>query len=351
MHGLLYNASFRDLTMAGAIFKNRKIAKDLSLGVTPGSRQCRQMIMENGSLLHMVNAGARLLESACGFCIGNHFSPKSGGVSLRTSNRNFEGRSGTKDADIYLVSPEIAALGATYGEIKSSGSLDIEYPVIDEPENFLVDDSMFIFPEKNTLQAEVVRGPNIGNPPENKDFPSVIKGEVAIKLGDNITTDHIMPAGPRLKYRSNIEKYAEYVFEHVDGSFSRRSLLNKEKGIHNIIVAEESYGQGSSREHAAICPMYLGVKMVLVKSIERIHAANLVNFGIIPLIFKHPDDFKMIEQGDSLEIKNVGQTLKDSEDFIVTNKNKNIEIKAVCSLSTRQKEILLGGGLLNYTRK
>ncbi len=227
--GSCTNSSFRDLTIAGLILKDKNIAKNLSLGVAPGSRQVLQMILQNGAMVNMINAGARLLESACGFCIGNHFSPKSAGVSLRTSNRNFEGRSGTGDAEIYLVSPEIAALSAIFGEITSPDSTDIICPDIDEPNHFMVDDSMFIFPDMDNHYFKVSRGPNIGNPPENDVFPLNVKGEVMLKLGGNITTDHIMPAGPRLKYRSNIEKYSEYVFEHVDGTFSSRCLENKKR--------------------------------------------------------------------------------------------------------------------------
>ncbi len=215
----------------------------------------------------------------------------------------------------------------------------------------MVDDSMFIFPDMDNHYFKVSRGPNIGNPPENDVFPLNVKGEVMLKLGGNITTDHIMPAGPRLKYRSNIEKYSEYVFEHVDGTFSSRCLENKKKGIHNIIVAEESYGQGSSREHAAICPMFLSVKIVLVKSIERIHAANLVNFGILPLVFKFPEDFKNIDEKDCMEIVNIKDTLENNLNFEVFNKTKKINIQAVYDLSDRQKKVLLAGGLLNYIRR
>ncbi|MCG8532465.1 MAG: aconitase family protein, partial [Desulfovibrionales bacterium] len=347
--GSCTNSSLRDLRLAGHILKNKKIAPHLSLGVAPGSRQCLQMTTEDGSLLSMIQAGARILESACGFCIGNHFSPKSGGVSLRTSNRNFEGRSGTADAQVYLVSPEMAALAAIHGKIISPDSLDLAYPKIQEPKRFTIDDSMFIFPDPEQDAIDIIRGPNIGNPPSNTAFPQSISGQVTIKLGDHITTDHIMPAGPRLKYRSNIETYSQFVFEPVDKDFPKRCRANTAQGIHNIIVAGESYGQGSSREHAAICPMHLGVKIVLVKGIERIHAANLVNFGILPLIFDTPENYTAMAPGHRLEIQDLARCIKEGKDISLINVTRDQRIPVRCELSQRQRSILLAGGLLNHT--
>ena len=348
--GSCTNASYRDMTAVGEILDGNTVHRNVSLGIAPGSRQVFQMITQNGTLLKMINSGARILENACGFCIGNHFSPGSHGISLRTSNRNFEGRSGTQTAEIYLVSPEIAALSALNGKVTRPEDTHVSYPTVMDPEAFSIDDSLFVFPSKTNEDIKILRGPNIGTPPKNDPLPPYIAGEVMLKLEDNITTDHIMPAGPRLKYRSNIETYARYVFEHIDADFSERCLINKKAQRHNILVAGESYGQGSSREHAAMCPMYLGIKMVLVKSIERIHAANLVNFGILPLIFNDPGDYDKITAGDCLEVKAVGTALENPDTISVLNKTQNFTMTVSCQLSDRQKKILLAGGLLNHTR-
>ncbi|GAB6145040.1 aconitate hydratase [Desulfocicer niacini] len=348
--GSCTNASYRDMTAVGEILDGNTVHRNVSLGIAPGSRQVFQMITQNGTLLKMINSGARILENACGFCIGNHFSPGSHGISLRTSNRNFEGRSGTQTAEIYLVSPEIAALSALNGKVTRPEDTHVSYPTVMDPEAFSIDDSLFVFPSKTNEDIKILRGPNIGTPPKNDPLPPYIAGEVMLKLEDNITTDHIMPAGPRLKYRSNIETYARYVFEHIDADFSERCLINKKAQRHNILVAGESYGQGSSREHAAMCPMYLGIKMVLVKSIERIHAANLVNFGILPLIFNDPGDYDKITAGDCLEVKAIGTALENPDTICVLNKTQNFTMTVSCQLSDRQKKILLAGGLLNHTR-
>lgn len=351
--GSCTNSSLRDLLIVAGILKGKTAHKDIEFGVAPGSRQVLEMIDELGALEILIKSGARILESACGFCIGNSFAPGTNSVSLRTNNRNFEGRSGTKSAQVYLVSPETAAAGVITGEITDPRDLGMEYPDIKLPERFIIDDSMFIFPlpEEERKKIEIFRGPNIKPAPKNTPLPSVIKGEVMIKVGDKITTDHIMPAGARLKYRSNVPKYAEFVFEIVDSTFPQRCLKNKEKGIHNIIVGGLSYGQGSSREHAALCPMYLGVKAVIAKSIERIHHANLVNFGILPLIFKEEKDYDSIEKGDSLEMPSVIEELKEGRNITVKNLTKNKEFKVKYELSERQKNIILEGGLLPYTAK
>lgn len=349
--GSCTNSSYKDVATAAEILKNKKIHPDVSFGIAPGSRQVLQMATRDGYISDLMASGARLFEAACGFCIGNSQSPQSKAVSLRTSNRNFEGRSGTRDAQVYLVSPEVAAASALTGKFTDPRTLELEYPVVDVPKEFLIDDSMFIFPKASDTNVEIFRGPNIGAPPVNEEMPQNIAGVVAIKVGDKITTDHIMPAGARLKYRSNVPKYAEFVFEPVDSSFAKRALEAKKNGLHNVIVAGESYGQGSSREHAALCPMYLGVKAVVAKSIERIHAANLVNFGIVPLYFKNVEDYEKIAQGDRIELSDIRTCLKNNDPVFLVNKTSNQRIELMYNLSERQKNILYAGGLLSYTVK
>lgn len=351
--GSCTNSSYRDMMTVAAILKGHKVAKNLSLGIAAGSRQVLQMLCEKRAVKDMVDAGARILESACGFCIGNHFSPNSKGISLRTSNRNFEARSGTKDAQVYLVSPEVAAVAAIFGKVLDPRKCGITYPEIKEPLHFMVDDTMFIKPQetKDRNAVEVLRGPNIGEPPRNTAMPERLNGTVMIYVGDKITTDHIMPAGPRLKFRSNVNKYSTFVFENVDPEFHKRCEENGAHGGHNIIVAGESYGQGSSREHAAMCPMYLGVKAVLAKSFERIHAANLINFGIAPLIFKNTADYNDIKMGDRLICLGWADSFKNNKPIILKNERTGVNIECVCELSDRQKAILIAGGMLNYTTK
>ena len=346
--GSCTNSSLKDLRTTAAILKGGHVNEDLGLGIAPGSRQVLQMLARDGSLGNLLDAGARILESACGFCIGNHFSPTSGGVSLRTSNRNFEGRSGTKDAQVYLVSPEVAALSALDGVIVDPLAAGVACPEIPEPEAFTIDDSMFIFPHPEGRKAAIFRGPNIGAPPSNKPMPEALKGVVSIKVGDKITTDHIMPAGARLKYRSNVPKYAQFVFEPVDAGFPARCLENRDKGIHNVIVAGESYGQGSSREHAAMCPMYLGVKAVAAKSFERIHAANLVNFGILPLVFADIRDYDRIDAGAAVEAPDWRKRLEQGQPILLQIPGQP-PVPCTYNLSERQRKILLAGGLLNFT--
>jgi len=351
MLGSCTNSSYTEIATVAEIMKGRKVHPDVSFGVAPGSRQVLQMATRDGYVGDLLDSGARLLEAACGFCIGNSQSPKSTGVSLRTSNRNFEGRSGTADAQVYLVSPEVAAVAAITGKMTDPRKAGIEYPKVSMPTKFLIDDSMFIFPKTADSNIEVVRGPNIGTPPVNDKMPEQINGIVGIKVGDKITTDHIMPAGARLKYRSNVPKYSEYVFEPIDPAFPRRAMEAKKKGLHTVVVAGESYGQGSSREHAALCPMYLGVKAIIAKSVERIHAANLVNFGIISLSFKDMSDYDKIGQGDEIEIPDIKKKLQNNEPVILVNKTKNLKIELGYNLSQRQKDILYEGGLLSYTVK
>ncbi len=354
--GSCTNSSYRDLRMVSEILKDHHVAPALSLGVAPGSRQVLQMITQEGHLGSIIGAGGRLLENACGFCIGNHMSPGSNAISLRTSNRNFEGRSGTHSAQVYLVSPEVAAIAAITGEFRNpltavdeKGNSYLPKEKITMPQTFSIDDSMFIFPPKRG-EGEILRGPNIGNPPESAPLVKNLEGVATIQVGDNITTDHIMPAGARLKYRSNIPKYAEFVFESVDSDFFQQASSYRDRGKANIIVAGESYGQGSSREHAALCPRYLGVQAVVAKSIERIHMANLFNFGIIPLIFVDPKDYEKIGKGDLLSISNLRESVaKGAEAVLMINQSTKAQIPLKTEFTQRQRELLLAGGLLKYT--
>jgi aconitate hydratase len=329
--------------------KGRKIDANVSFGVAPGSRQVLAMAAADGSLAALIDSGARILESACGFCIGNSMSPSTDAVSLRTSNRNFEGRSGTASARVYLVSPPVAALAALRGCVADPlAETEIPYPAQDEPAEFRIDDSLFRAPPEKGTAGAVVRGPNIGEPPHNAPLPVKLAGVAAIKVGDKITTDHIMPAGSRLKYRSNIPAYSQYVFEPVDPGFAKRAAQNRDNRLHNFIVAGESYGQGSSREHAAICPMYLGVKAVIAKSIERIHTANLINFGIVPLVFENPADYDKIAAGDHLRIEQVRAALEKGKTKVtLRNDTKDADIPLTLALTERQRKILRAGGLLN----
>ncbi|MGC1453709.1 MAG: aconitate hydratase [Nitrospirota bacterium] len=350
MVGSCTNSSYRDLMIVASMLKGRRVFPDVSFGVAPGSRQVLEMIARNGAMADIVSAGARVLESTCGFCIGSGQAPKTDAVSVRTSNRNFEGRSGTKSAKVYLASPESAVAAALTGGIMDPRDLSIPYPEISMPEQFWIDDSMILPPAKDPLSVTVYRGPNIGDPPAAEPLSDFIRGVVAIKVGDKITTDHIMPAGSRLKYRSNIPKYAEFVFEGVDASFAKKALENKKAGKHNIVIAGASYGQGSSREHAAICPMYLGVKAVIAKSFERIHAANLINFGILPLTFTNDADYDVIAANDTIEIGTIKAALEAGTDLMLKDTTRGRSVPLKCALSVRQRDILLAGGMLNYTR-
>ena len=285
------------------------------------------------------------MESACGFCIGQGQAPKNNAVSVRTINRNFEGRSGTKTAQVYLVSPEVAVACALKGEFIDPRKLGIEYPEIQMPSEFLIDDSMIIVPLSDGSKVEIYRGPNIGKPLKTGAMPDSVLGEVLIKLGDKISTDHILPAGTRLKYRSNIPKYAEFVFEGVDSTFSKRAIEARDAGLAVFIIGGASYGQGSSREHAAICPAFLGVKAVIAKSFERIHAGNLVNFGVLPLTFANEMDYNSLSVGTKMKLINVTVSLEKGEDIIAEALDRKIKLKY--NLSERQIKIVLVGGVLN----
>ena len=344
--GSCTNSSYMDLKKAAAILSGHHAAPTVSLGVAPGSREVLMMITEDGTLDTLIKAGARILESACGFCIGNHQSPGTDAVSLRTSNRNFHARSGTASADVYLVSPETAAYSAITGVFSDPRESGADLSSVRMPESFHVDDSMFIMP---TFSAEVKRGPNIGEPPVNTPLPEAVRGHAVIKVGEKITTDHIMPAGARLKYRSNIPHYSRFVFESVDPTFHDRAEAYRDKGESGFIIAGASYGQGSSREHAAICPMYLGIRAVCAVSIERIHQANLCNFGILPLLFRNEEDYEKIDQDDELELLSPRDSVVSGK-FILHDITKGLEIPMELFASEDQKKTLLAGGRLNEVK-
>ncbi|MCR5653483.1 MAG: aconitate hydratase [Ruminococcus sp.] len=347
--GSCTNSSYRDMMKVAAILKGKTVADGVSLAIAPGSKQVLNMLALNGALGDMIAAGARILESACGPCIGMGQSPNSGGVSLRTFNRNFEGRSGTADGQIYLVSPETAAASALTGVFTDPTTLgaDVE---IEMPEKFLINDNMVIAPinESEMDSVEVLRGPNIKPYPETSPLADSIEASCSLKVGDNITTDHIMPAGAKiLPLRSNIPKISEHCFTVCDKDFpSRAKTLGS-----SIVVGGENYGQGSSREHAALAPLYLGVKAVLVKSFARIHRANLINAGIIPLTFKNACDYDKIKLGDMLELPNVKEEIAEGKNITVINKTNGETIETVCELTDRTKAILIAGGLLDYTKE
>ena len=350
--GSCTNSSYMDLKAVAKILNGRRVHPGVTAGVAPGSKQVLEMMADDGGLNALLAAGVRLFENACGFCIGNSQSPKTNSVSLRTNNRNFEGRSGTKSAGVYLVSPPVAALAMLQGKIVDPATVtDISYPKVRMPKAYKVDDSMMILPSNDPSSVVIVRGPNIGEPPRNVPLPASLNGVATLKVGDKITTDHIMPAGARLKYRSNVPAYSEYVFEPNDPTFPKRAAVLRDAGKHNIVVGGESYGQGSSREHAALCPMYLGVKAVLAKSIERIHAANLINFGIIPLLFENHADYEAIAQGDELVVAGVREAVQSGAECIVLrNVTRGSDVAAKLNLTARQREIILAGGLLNFTK-
>ena len=345
--GSCTNSSLADMLKVAAILKGKTIAPGVNLSVSPGSRQVLSMLAACGALNDILASGARLLECACGPCIGMGFSPNSGGVSLRTFNRNFLGRSGTKDAQVYLVSPETAAASALTGYITDPTTLP-PIPDIRLPERFAIDDSSVLqpLPPAEAAEAVVVRGPNIKPFPKGKPVGDEISAQLVLKVGDNITTDHIMPAGAKvLPYRSNIPKMSEFCFEVCDPDFPARA---KAAGS-GIILGGSNYGQGSSREHAALVPMYLGIRAVVAKSFARIHVANLINAGILPLTFENEADYDKFTQGDKLTISGI---LEGMDTGFVTMKNETGEqARLHCNLTQRQKEILLAGGLLEYTRE
>ncbi|PVX23010.1 MAG: aconitate hydratase [Candidatus Bathyarchaeum sp.] len=348
--GSCTNSSYKDLMTVAKILKGKTAHPSVSFVISPGSKQVIENLARDGALADLYSTGARITEPVCGFCIGNSQSPQTDAVSIRTSNRNFFGRSGTKTANLYLASPETAAAAVITGKFTDPRDLELDYPLVTMPERFYTDDSMIVLPPQNPEQLKVYRGPNIGEPPSNVPMPQNISGVVTIKVGDKITTDHIIPAGARMKYRSNVPKYSEFVFEIVDDTFFKRATKIRDKGKHNIIVAGLSYGQGSSREHAALCPMFLGVKAVLAKSFERIHSANLINFGIIPLTFKAETDYDQIDSGDEIQILNIREAVSKNEPLTVKNATKNKEFQVTYELTKRQRNIILAGGMLSYIK-
>jgi aconitate hydratase len=343
--GSCTNSSYTDMKRVAEILKGKTIHPNVSLVISCGSKQVLAMLARDGSLAELLSSGARILESACGPCIGMGQAPKSGAISVRTFNRNFEGRCGTKDASVYLVSPEVAAATALTGQLTDPRTLG-DYIPISLPAKYLIDDRMIIPPSGEVNDIEVIRGPNIKPVPLGKPLENDISLPVSIKVGDNITTDHIMPAGARiLPLRSNIPAISEYVFHSLDPLFAQRAKELKQ----SVIIAGNNYGQGSSREHAALAPMYLGVKIVIAKSFARIHKANLVNFGILPLEFVNPNDYDLISEETTLIFTNLKQALNSKEvtaKIVETEK----EIKLQATLSMRQIEIIKKGGLLAYSK-
>ncbi len=348
--GSCTNSSYVDMMKVASILKGKTVCPTVSLCIAPGSKQVLNMLALNGALSDMINAGARILESACGPCIGMGQSPNSNGVSLRTFNRNFEGRSGTKDGKIYLVSPEVAAASALTGYLTDPRDLG-EAPQITMPEKFIVNDNMIEAPAtvEEADSVEVLRGPNIKPFPKTEPLPENIVAKAVLKVGDNITTDHIMPAGAKiLPYRSNIPHLSQYCFAVCDENFPER-IKAEGKGI---IIGGSNYGQGSSREHAALVPLYLGVKAVVAKSFARIHIANLVNAGILPFTFENEEDYDKIDQMDELSLPNIKDAIENGGQVILKNLTKNEEYKLDSShLSDRQRAMLVCGGLLDYTRE
>lgn len=354
--GSCTNSSYTDLMTVANVLKGKTIHPAVEFAIAPGSRQVLNMLAANGAMADIIAAGARILETACGPCIGLGFSPADGTVTVRTFNRNFAGRTGTKNDNVLLVSPEVAAMAALKGKIIDPRESGIDCPKIELPDKFTVDDGMI---QKPLLPAEankviVCRGSTIVVPEPAAKLPDTLQGSVLLKCGDKITTDHIMPAGAFLKYRSNVPEYSKYVFNSFNEpgkeTFAQRALNLKKKGAAGIVVAAESYGQGSSREHAALCPMYLGVRMIIAKSIERIHKANLINFAVLPAEFETAADYEKINANDELEVKNLNDAIKSADVIAVKDKTGGFEFKCRLALSQRDRQILLAGGLLNFTK-
>jgi len=345
--GSCTNSSYLDLMKVAAILKGKTVHPDVSLVISPGSKQVYTMLAENGALADLIDSGARILESACGPCIGMGQAPASNAISLRTFNRNFYGRSGTVSAGVYLVSPETAAVSALTGVLtdpRESG----KPPVIPMPEYFRVHDNGIIPPVEDPDSVTVVRGPNIRPFPLNKELKGPVKGTVLLKMEDNITTDHIMPSNAKLlPFRSNIPHLSEYCLTPVDPTFPERA----KKAGGGFLVAGQNYGQGSSREHAALAPLYLGIRAVIAKSFARIHRSNLINSGILPLTFADPSDYDRINSGDDLVIEHSVEQIQEGNRIIVHNQTRNLDIVTEMPLSDRLKKVMLAGGLLNETRK
>jgi len=347
--GSCTNSSYKMMKSVANLLKGSKISDKCSMLVSPGSKQVSEMLAKDGGLGDIISAGARVLEAACGPCIGMGGAPVSEGVSIRSFNRNFKGRSGTANAQTYLCNPLIATAFALKGEIVDLMKSDMSVQIPGDVEEFLINDNMLIFPPENSSDIAVKKGPNIKEVPVKDPLNDFVKASVLLKTGSNVTTDDIMPAGSRvLPFRSNIPAMSEFVFEGIDPDFPRKA---KEAGK-GIIVGAENYGQGSSREHAALVPMFLGIQAVIVKSFARIHKANLVNFGILPLTFNDPNDYDKIEYGDTLYISGMHSSIKAGKSvFSVENETQNYSFKVACELSARQKDVIFSGGLLPYTKE
>ena len=358
--GSCTNSSYRDLTTVAAILTGRTVHPQVELAVAPGSRQVVSLLARNGALPELVKAGARILECGCGPCIGQGLSPAQGKVSARTFNRNFKGRSGTKDDQVYLVSPETAAAAALTGQLTDPRQLPnllkIKFPEITDPDSFPIDDGMIEPPltADQAATAPAIRSASIVTPPAAEKPPAALLGQVLLHCGDKITTDHIMPAGTFLKFRSNVPEYAKYVFNcfNEDGrpTFAEKAFALKQTGRAGVIIAGDSYGQGSSREHAALCPMFLGIKLVIAKAVERIHRANLVNFAITPAAFADPADYDRIAPDDQLEVENFDQAIASAKIFTVKNTTQGFNFDCTLNLTDRERAILQAGGKLNYAK-
>jgi len=353
--GSCTNSSLADLTLVAGALKGKRVHPGVEFGIVPGSRQVLGMLADSGAMADLVAAGARILECACGPCIGQGFSPGNDRLSLRTFNRNFSGRSGTPGDTVYLVSPETAVSSALTGKVTDPRQAALPAPIGGSIKRFAIDDGMVIAPPADGSDVEVVRGPTIVKPPAGEPLADELTGEVLIKVGDKITTDHIMPAGVLMKLRSNVPVYAEYVFNPLnrpgEPTFADRARAAAAAGRGGVIVAGDSYGQGSSREHAALCPMYLGVRVVIAQTIERIHQDNLVNFAILPLTFADTADAERVAMADEIAFTGIGAAIASGEELNVTNVTQGFDFACRVSLSGRQRKILAAGGLLNYTRE
>ncbi len=355
--GSCTNSSYTDLMTVAALLKGRVVHPRVEVGIAPGSRQVLGLLAGKGALADIIGAGVRLIESGCGPCIGQGFSPGEGKISVRTFNRNFKGRSGTKDDMVYLVSPETAVAAALTGKLIDPRRLpeliSTAWPKIEDLTSIPVDDRMIESPAsaEEANSVKIIRSSSIVAPPSAQTPPEALDGKVLIRVGDKITTDHIMPAGALLKYRSNVPEYAKYVFncfnEEGRPTFADRALALKAQGRQGVVIAGDSYGQGSSREHAALCPMFLGVRLIIALAIERIHRANLVNFAIVPAVFADSADYARMEQGDDLKVMDFHAIIAEAETFTVTNATKGFDFTCKLELTARERRILLAGGLLN----
>lgn len=349
--GSCTNSSYQAMKTVAAILKGKTLPEHVNLLINPGSKQVYEMLSREGLIADMIASGARILEASCGPCIGMGGAPGTGHISIRSYNRNFLGRSGTKDAFVYLTNPVACAVIALKGEIVDPRNAGLHIESVDEPKKFLINDNLLISPKQDTNDIRIIKGPNIKEVPVKEPIKDNIEAEVLLKVGNNITTDDIMPAGSKvLPFRSNIPAISEFVFENIDKTFSKRALEVKNKGG-SIIIGGENYGQGSSREHAAIAPMYLGLQAVIAKSFARIHRSNLINFGVLPLLFISEDDYENIVQGDRLLIKEVRAIINSSQRFKIENLTQGKTFEALSNLNDREKELILNGGLLPLAKQ